>query len=282
MQKKFISIKRGMLLTRLCTFLYDVTLLIFALFALPKFFYLWLVRKKYRTSLAERLGIGFPAISDGGPLIWIHAVSVGETRAIAPLAKLIKNRLPNARILISSVTETGHAEAKRSLPFAEAHVYMPLDFRWVIAPLVRKVKPTLVLLSESDFWLNFLTAVKEEGGATFLVNGKLSAKSMRRFAALPWFSRSLFNLIDVFCVQNTHYAERFAKVGVPSAKIYTTGNLKFDDHLPKMAPDELQKWRERLGVAPEDLVLVIGSSHAPEEQFFFGDPRPPLEPFSPS
>ena len=253
----------------LLTLLYDASLIIITLLALPKLLYLWLIRKKYRTSFAERFGKGFPDLdSKKAPVIWIHAVSVGETRAIAPLAKLIKNRVPEAAILVSSVTETGHAEAKRCIPFADAHIYMPFDFNWVIVPIVRKIKPTLVLLCESDFWYNFLKAVKAEGGVTVLVNGKLSEKSMNRFAYVPFFTRPLFNLIDLLCVQNRQYARRFEKIGIPAAQLCITGNIKFDDNTPILNESELQAWRAQLGFKNADQVLVIGSTHDPEEKLF--------------
>lgn len=257
------------------TVLYDLALILLSLLALPKLLYLWLVRKKYRASILQRFGKGFPTLEkNGGQVVWIHAVSVGETRAIAPLAKLIKERIPHTRLLVTSVTETGHAEAKRSLPFADTHAYMPLDFGWIIAPIVRKIKPDLVILCESDFWLNFLTAVKEEGGACVLVNGKLSERSMRRFLYGKFFTQRLFGLLDLLCVQNRHYAERFEKIGIEPSKIRITGNIKFDDSYPKLSPEEQQTWRAQLGLQPTDLVLVVGSCHDPEEKLILQALRP--------
>lgn len=252
----------------LITFLYNFGLFFLALIALPKFLFMWIFHKKYRTSFAKRFGWGFPIIKKGErPLIWIHAVSVGETRAIVPLVKLIKNEKPDALILISSVTETGHAEALRSIQGADFHVFLPFDLLWIVKPIVRKIKPDLVLLCESDFWFNFLKAVKEENGKVVLINGKISERSTKRFSWVPFFAKSLFQLIDLFCLQNVVYKDRFKKF-VPQEKMVVTGNMKFDDKYPQLSPEELAKWRTQLGIEPEDSLLVIGSSHDPEETLF--------------
>ncbi len=247
--------------------LYEVALILIALTSLPKMLYMLLVHGKYWSSFSSRLGKGFPAINKGGrKLIWIHAVSVGETKAIASLVKQLKQGKENPIILISNITETGHAEAKRVIPNADYHVYLPFDFGWLIRPIVRKAAPDWVILSESDFWYNFLKAAKNEGARVALVNGKISEKSKCRFCKAPLFSKALFSLIDLFCVQNRHYKERFAQLGVPENKLIVTGNMKFDDEYPQLTLEQLTGWKQQLGIKETDLVIVFGSSHDPEEK----------------
>lgn len=251
----------------LITFLYEISLVILAILALPKFLYDFFVQHKYRTNFQARLGIGFPEINKGKhPLIWMHACSVGETKAIVPLARALKQMHPEAILLISSVTETGHEEALRSLPFAEHHVYLPFDFYWIISPILKKVKPDLVILSESDFWFNFLKAVKRAHGKLALVNGKISERSASRFRKMEFFAKPLFKLFDLLCVQNELYRERFLQAGANKDKIVVTGNLKFDDEHPQLTPEEVIQWRQKLGIDPTQLVLTIGSTHDPEEK----------------
>lgn len=142
--------------------IYELVLWIIALLAIPKTIYSFFVYKKYRQSLLPRLGIRYPVFQSAlRPSIWIHAVSVGETKAVVSVARELKRLFPENPLIISSVTETGHAEAKRSFPFADYHVYLPFDFRWVISRILRKASPGLVILCESDFWYNFLYCAKK-------------------------------------------------------------------------------------------------------------------------
>ena len=113
---------------------YELGVFVCFLLFLPKALYQAIRYKKYRKSFLQRLSWGFPKVirKEDGPIIWVHAVSVGETQAIAALVKEIKEQTKNAQILVSSVTETGHAEAKRSIPFADFHVFLPFDFFFIV------------------------------------------------------------------------------------------------------------------------------------------------------
>ncbi len=250
--------------------IYDILLFFLGLIASPIVFYRLIVKNKYRASFWNRLGFRFPLIDKGTrPLIWIHAVSVGETKAVANLAQTIKNEWNNPIILISSVTETGHAEAKKSLPFADYHVYLPLDLSWIIGSIVRRVQPDRLILTESDFWFNFLRAAKNVGAKTALVNGKISDRSFERFKKNSWFHKILFSFIDRYCVQSEAYADRFKQLGVPENKIFVTGNLKYDEANDFTSPGALEEWKKSLGIKKEELILVLGSTHDPEEKLLF-------------
>lgn len=254
---------------------YEFTLWILALIAFPKMLYMLVSKGKYRDSFLKRFGKGFPDIQKGTrPLIWIHSVSVGETKAVAALAKMLKAREDHPIILISTITETGQAEAHRSIPEADYHVYLPFDFRAVVAPIVHRVKPDLVVLSETDFWYNFLSAAKGSGARIALVNGKLSEKSLKRFEMMPFLCAHLFRLVDLFCLQSVHYRARFEQLGIPSNKIIVTGNVKFDEHYPSMNPTETESWKQSLGIAPGDRVLVVGSTHDSEEKLVLDALKP--------
>ena len=247
--------------------LYDAVLILLAIPFSVKAIYQLIFYKKYRQSLLQRLGVGFPKIEKGDQkLIWIHAVSLGETKAIAPLVKKIKAEHRNALLVISTVTETGYAEAKKNIPEADFHVYLPFDFKCIIRPIVRRIKPDVVILCETDFWYNFLSSCKKVGASIILTNGKLSEKSMCYHQRFPWFSKPLFNLIDTFCLQSNHYKDRFLKLGIPAEKIAVTGNIKMDGHYPRLSPIELDKWKKKFNLERGDLLLVAGSTHDPEEK----------------
>ncbi|HEV8052903.1 MAG TPA: 3-deoxy-D-manno-octulosonic acid transferase [Parachlamydiaceae bacterium] len=250
------------------TFFYECCLLLMAIVALPQFLYQMVWKGKYRKSLFKRFGGDFPVIKkEGRPLVWVHAVSLGETKAVAALVKTIKAEYNHPIIVFSTTTETGYAEACRSIA-AEHHVYLPFDFGWLINRIMRRTAPDLLILCESDFWYNLLKSAKKAGAKTVLVNGKLSVRSLERFKKIGFFTRSLFSFLDLFCVQNQLYARRFEEMGVPKEKLHVTGNIKFDGNYARLPMEKLQQWRGELGIGLHDPVLVIGSSHHPEEALF--------------
>ncbi len=244
---------------------YEIILILLALVSLPSFLFQLIFKKKYRNNILQRLGCKFPQIEKSGRrLIWIHAVSVGETKAISSFVKRIKAEPNPPVILFSNTTETGHSEACQTIK-ADYHVYLPFDFGWIIKRIVKKVSPDLVILCESDFWVNFLHTAKRIGAQIAVINGKISERSAKRLAKWPTFASKLFSPVDFFCIQNQLYLDRFVQLGVLKPKCMISGNIKFDSEYPSMPERELIEWQKRLGITPDDLVIVAGSSHHGEE-----------------
>lgn len=259
--------------------IYTLALHFIALFMLPSFLYERFRYGKYRESFKCRLGKNFPLIdrhksmAEGGGerfLVWVHAVSVGETNAVAPLVKKIRASYPEAIILFSNITETGHAESLRSVKEADYHVFLPFDLPYIIRPIVQQVKPDLVILTETDFWFHFQNSAKESGAKLVVVNGKISRRSLKRYRMLPWFTAPLFQSLDLVCVQSEAFRRRFINLAIPPDHLIVTGNLKLDDVYPEMPPKELSSWKEKLGIGTQDQVIVIGSTHDPEEKMLLG------------
>ena len=201
---------------------------------------------------------------DKRPIIWVHAVSMGETAAIAPLIEKLHKEYPSSAILCSTQTETGLQTAKEKMPFASAHFYLPLDISWIIRPVVRRISPDLVIITETDLWLNFLRICKHVGAKIVLVNGKISKKSFKRYKFFPNYCRKIFSFFDLLLVQNEEYKERFCSLGIQPKLIESTGNVKLDTTVPLLR--ELDKYRKRLGIDPADSVIVFGSTHEKEEE----------------
>ncbi len=235
---------------------YNLTLLLLAFFLLPKLLWQRLRLGKYRNTWKARLGFSLPDFTPQGPVIWIHSVSMGETRAIVPLFHQIRSSYPHTQIVISTTTETGQAEAKKSMPEAACHFLLPFDFSWCMRRLVTKIQPTRLILSEGDLWYHLLFFAKAQGASIALVNGKISERSCRGFSLIPWFSSRLLSLIGLFCLQSQRHFERFASLHVPKEKLHITGNLKLDTPLSQPLSQN----------RPSPPVLVIGSTHAPEEE----------------
>ncbi|NGX62479.1 MAG: hypothetical protein K940chlam9_01976, partial [Chlamydiae bacterium] len=184
-----------------------------------------------------------------------------ETKAIASLVKKLK-RLPNPPlVLLTTLTETGHIEGKKSAPEADWHAFLPFDFPYLVSPLVKRVSPDVFLLMETDFWPHLLHTAKKEGATISLLNGKISERSFKRFSSLSAFSRFFFSPFDHFFLQGPLYQKRFLSLGIPQEKLHITGNIKLDfSQYPP--PDELLKEKLQLGTSP---LLTLGSTHDPEE-----------------
>ena len=258
----------NMRITKIITnIVYSTGLCVLLITTLPKYIYRIFVHKKYRKSLKKRLGIQFPKIEkQGRKLIWIHAVSVGETRAVVPLVKKLMEQDDKPIIILSCTTETGYAEGERSLPDVDYHVYLPFDVGFIIRPIVRRCKPDTVIMVETDFWYNFLDEAKKNGATIAIANGKISKKSQHRHQACGFLSKEFFDVFDIFCIQSETYRRRFKKLNIPQKKLIVTGNLKLESTYKKLSTKELASWREKLHITENRPVVVIGSTHDPEEK----------------
>ena len=236
-------------------------------FILAKFAWERLVQRKIRPNLAQRFGFHFPKVKRGeGPVIWIHAVSLGETKAVAPLVQRLRTEYPGATLICSACTETGLAEGKKGMPEADHHVMMPFDLFWCMNSVMKKARPDLVLLCETDFWFTFLRTARRYGAKVCLVSGILSEKSMKGFRLLRPFATRLFSTVNTFCLQNELYEGRFALLGASADQMHVTGNLKFDQAPEPMDRQVLAAWRSELGIEMKQPVVTLGSTHDPEEK----------------
>lgn len=234
--------------------LYDVAIHLYAASFLPRILFR---EKKY--PLKERLGRDFPKIEKKGrQLIWIHAVSLGETKAVAPLIKKLKALPTDPLVLLTTATKTGHEEGKKTE--ADYATYLPLDFRYIISPLMKRLKPDLVIVTETDFWYHFQRAAKKNGARLVVVNGKLSERSFARYKRFPFLSRHLLDSIDHFYLQGALYADRFKQLGISREKLAVTGNIKLDAPLDAMPSPDLN--------LKDHFVITLGSTHAPEEEIW--------------
>lgn len=213
------------------------------------------LRGKRHPGFKERIGLSLPKPT--GPLIWIHAISVGEVKAASPLLKALKEKSPDAQFLITTTTATGQKEAKRSLKEANFIAYGPIDLSFVVKRWVKRLNPKQYILVESDFWPNLLRALKKNGTEISLVSGKISERSFNRFKLFSFFTKKLFSHFDHICVQNELYRSRFAVLVKDSKKIRVTGNLKFDL--------QAQPIQSHLKLPKQS--ITISCTHEPEEEW---------------
>ncbi|MBL4844775.1 MAG: 3-deoxy-D-manno-octulosonic acid transferase [Planctomycetes bacterium] len=217
--------------------------------------------RRHLAGLKERLG-DCEQRPGRRPCIWIHGVSVGEIQAARTLVEAIERELPDYEIVLSTTTGTGQEVAKRTYPDKRVF-YFPIDFTWSVARVFRAIRPSLVVLVELEIWPNFLHEAHRKRIPIALVNGRISAKSFRGYRFVQSLLFDPIGKIGLFFVQTDLYAERFLKLGIPARQIEVTGSVKYDQlAAPDLDPAEV---RREIGVGPDDLVLMGGSTHPSEE-----------------
>jgi 3-deoxy-D-manno-octulosonic-acid transferase len=220
-------------------------------------------RGKYRRGIGDRLGNMEPWRGAARPL-WLHAVSVGEVMAAVPLARLLVARHPEVPLLASTTTETGRAVAEQRIPAAR-FVFFPLDFGWTARRALNRVRPRLVLLTETELWPNFLALCDAQDIPVVVINGRISPRSFPRYRLIrPWF-RLVLRHVRLFCMQSDADAERILALGAPPERVTVTGNLKYD--LPALdQPADPTAIRAGLAMPPDGRLVVAGSIHKGEDE----------------
>lgn len=253
--------------------LYNILQLLLLAVFLPFITIFILVNPKYRDRIPARLGLGLgrkvalPRTSADNPvqqIIWLHALSVGEVTSAVPLITGLRKKYPQSRIIVSVSTRTGKNLADTLLQKSVDHIIDgPLDILPVITRFTRCIQPNLYILVETDFWPNILLFLHQKNVPTILVNGRISAKSMRGYQRLRVFFVSIFESFTYLCMQTEHDREKMQDLGVQPEKLRTLGNLKFDSvaghahPVSKPAGDVLPKNR---------ILFICGSTHKGEEE----------------
>nr|WP_320051406.1 3-deoxy-D-manno-octulosonic acid transferase [uncultured Desulfuromonas sp.] len=248
--------------------LYDIVVWSIALFLVPCYLVRGMIQGKVRRGLRERLGFFAPerfSYDSSQPVFWIHAVSVGETRAAIPLLKALRKNYPDAVLVLSNVTETGH-EIARGIQSVDECLFFPLDASWVVQRVLQRVRPDQVIIVETELWPNFIRTCHRFNIPVHLVNGRISDRSFPRYLFFKRLLQPLLGLVDSFCMQSETDAERITQLGAPTDSIVVTGNIKFDmeSSLPADVTDE--QLRQQFHVPETCRVLVAGSTHSGEEE----------------
>ncbi len=250
--------------------LYDILLHISVLILLPYFVVKMFTAKKYREGILERFGFVRAEkirAAEGPRLIWIHAVSVGETKAVAPVVRGLKERDPGVKILFSTVTGTGNAIAAKDLSgLIDALIYFPLDLSWAVKRVARAFKPSVFVAIEKEIWPNIFLEMKKENVPVIILNGTLSDRSHRRFLRFAFFFKEVFGSVSLFSARTEDDRKKAIEAGVREANARTAGNIKFDLTPPVAPPNHLNTIKEALKVSPTDSIIVAGSTHPGEEE----------------
>jgi 3-deoxy-D-manno-octulosonic-acid transferase len=215
----------------------------------------------YLHAVDERFGVYGGEAAPGA--LWIHAVSLGETRAAAVLLERLRELRPDVRVLLTHGTATGRAEGERLLRAGDAQAWLPWDTPRAVRRFLNHYQPAMGVLMETEVWPNLLAAAKERGIPMTLANARLNDKSLATALRLAGLSRATYAMLSAVWAQTEGDAQRLAQAGATVKGVF--GNLKFD-----AAPDALllergRQWRAQAGRP----VVMFASSREGEEAEFF-------------
>lgn len=241
---------------------------------LPLIAPLWLHSRNHpeaRERLRQRLGWYPPGIADHlgtGPRVWLHAVSVGEVGVAAAIADALESRMPQCRMVVSTTTRQGLAQARARFQDRVPSFYAPLDLIGPTGKALALVRPQVLVLLETELWPNLIIKARRMGARIVVLNGRISVRSIRRYLLIRPLMRLALGHIDAFSMISRQDAERIQLLGADPKRIHVHGNAKFDspDPLAGDHPHKARAWATRLyGLTANNAVFVAGSTRDCEE-----------------
>ncbi|WP_310451414.1 lipid IV(A) 3-deoxy-D-manno-octulosonic acid transferase [Sulfuritalea sp.] len=240
------------------------TLAVLALLPWALLHLLWRARRQpeYLRHWGERFGRfgGAEVTATAAPTLWLHAVSVGETRAAQPLVAALRERYPGHRILFTHMTPTGRATSEALFGDDVERIYLPYDTLWAMRRFLRHYRPAFGLIMETELWPNLIAACREAGMPLCLVNARLSLRSAKRYAAFPALTREALRGLAAIGAQTADDAARLGALGARGVTV--TGNIKFDIEAPSAQLELARELRARYGRRP---VWLAASTREGEE-----------------
>src|SRR6266704_402251 len=213
----------------------------------------------YRHNPAERFG--FYPTRPARPVIWLHAVSVGETRAAEPLLRALRSRHPGCDLLITQMTATGREAAQQLFGGAALVAWLPYDYPSAVRRFLRSFRPRLGILMETEIWFHLGGDFRRSGVPLLLANARRSATSARGYAAVAPLVRVALGGLSAVAAQTTEDAERLRSLGARDVEV--TGNLKFDADLKAESESLASQFRQRFG---SRAVVLAASTREGEEE----------------
>ncbi|MDP9170854.1 MAG: tetraacyldisaccharide 4'-kinase, partial [Acidobacteriota bacterium] len=203
---------------------------------------------RYFSRIGERLGfLPHSLQTTGSGAIWFHAVSVGEVLSIVELVRQLRAQRPSVQLFVSTTTLAGRATAEQKLTgLADGVFYAPIDYRSTVRRVLRQLRPSLVVVLETEIWPNLYREAKRSGASLLIVNGRISDRALPRYQRWSWFFRHVLAQPDAILVQTEEDARRYAIVGAPPDRVTVGGNLKYDFTPPAsgIAPDITELLKE--------------------------------------
>lgn len=217
----------------------------------------------YRQRIAERFSLRLPAMRPGG--IWVHAVSVGESIAAAPMIRALRERHPDLPITVTCMTPTGSERIRALFGDSVQHCYLPYDLPWAAARFLDRVRPKLAVIMETELWPNHIHQCARRGIPAVLANARLSERSARGYARFAGLTRPMLAEMSWIAVQSAAEAERFHRLGARPECVAVTGSIKFDLRIDPELKARAQALRASWG-ADKRPVWIAASTHAGEDE----------------
>lgn len=214
----------------------------------------------YRQRWHERFALGGD-VRPGG--IWLHAVSVGESIAAAPLVRQLLRRYPHLPVTITCMTPTGSEQIRKLFGDQVGHAYLPYDLPWLQRRFIKRLRPHIGIIMETELWPNMVHEAKAQGIPLVLANARLSERSARGYRRIRWLVEPMFAALDWVAVQTQAEALRFERLGVNKESMLITGSIKFDLQPDPQVQEQAAQLRASWGRRP---VWIAASTHAGEDE----------------
>ena len=227
---------------------------------------LWRARKApaYARRWSERFGFVRPLPAPQRPRVWVHAVSVGETLAALPLMHRLLDL--DYELVVTTTTPTGSERVRAALGDSVWHSYAPYDLPDCLGRFLRRSRPQLAIIMETELWPNTIAACAARGVPVLVANARLSEKSARGYARFDALSRQMLQQVSCIAAQHSADGERFRSLGLAPERLVITGNIKFDLTLSDALRQQSELVRRRWQQAGERQVLLAASTHAGEDE----------------
>jgi len=235
---------------------------------LPPFFIYTRLSGRYGENLRERLGYVPTRLSkklSGSPRIWMHAVSLGEVKVAAPIIQALRRIIPGCCVILSTTTEHGRSFARQTFGDDVPVVYGPVDFVPSVRRALSRVRPDILVLLETEIWPAWLAEARRRGIKTALINGRISARSVRSYLKFRPFFREVLGNVDAFSMILRDDAARIRAMGADPGRIQVNGNAKYDLLVSLADPALALEMRQTLNLENGQRVFIAGSTREGEE-----------------
>tara|TARA_R110000782_G_scaffold260091_5_gene351246 strand:- start:1384 stop:2616 length:1233 start_codon:yes stop_codon:yes gene_type:complete len=217
----------------------------------------------YRQRWTERFGfLSWKNVAN--PVIWIHAVSVGEVNAATPIINNLLEQYPSHLILVTTVTPTGAITVEKHFGNSVRHHYLPYDLPSSVNKFLNIIKPSLLIIMETEIWPNLYHACNDLKIPILIINARLSQQSAKRYRLVSTLMRETLSLVDIIAAQTQDDAKRFISLGALSERVFVTGNLKFDINVPPSIKEQAQSLKRYFSVSRP--VWIAASTHDGEDE----------------
>lgn len=215
---------------------------------------------RYRKNWSQRLGLY--TLKKEKKIIWVQALSFGETVAISPLIERLLVELPDYQVLITNMTITGVTKTHQHFGDRVLSQFIPYDVPFIMNSFIKRLNPDLVIISETELWPNMLRQCKKMEVPVLVANARLNINSARRYLRAGRMTRDMISAVSIFAVQNTLDYDNFRFLGVPGEKLSLAGNLKFDQPIPENLRDQGLEWKKEFNRP----TWIAASTHEIEEK----------------